>query len=201
MREFTFAIDVDEVIRHNIENMLKVYNEEYGDNKTMDDIVDYQVDKVFPKIAATTGETANKYFFEKHAHEVFTEANIIEGSKEAIETLRKYGKVYIVTYQKNTENRIRTLIWLEKHDIQYDGICFVKDKSIIHADYLIDDNDWNFIGCNCKHGILITKPYNDKIKESDLLSKSHCKTIEKFTSLKAFSEWFDKNYNIFENYE
>ena len=201
MKEFTFAIDVDEVIRHNIDNMLKVYNEEYGDNKTMDDVFAFKVDEVFPKIQATTGETASKYFFEKHAKEVFTDSNIIEGSKEAIETLKKYGKIYIVTYQKNVENRERTLEWLEKYDITYDGICFVRDKSVIYADYLIDDNDWNFLGCNCKHGILITKPYNTDVKATELLDKSNCKTIQKFTSLKKFSEWFEENYPIFEKYE
>ena len=190
MEELTFAIDVDEVIRDNIENMLKVYNKEYNDNKTINDVVDFQVDKVFTKIHETTGGTASKYFFEQHAKEVFTDSKIINGAKESIDTLREYGKVIIVTYQKNLENRIRTLEWLDKFDVKYDGICFLRDKTLVHADYFVDDNDWNFIGCNCKCGILINKPYNINKPDNDILEESKCEKILRFDSLKNFVEWF-----------
>ena len=201
MREFTFAVDVDEVLRDNISNMLKVYNEEYNDSKTIYDMHDFQVDKVFTKITEATGETASKYFFEEHAQEVFTDSEAIEGAKEAVDTLRKYGKVIIVTYQKNTENRIRTLEWLDKYGIKFDSIVFTRDKSIVHADYMIDDNDWNFIGCNCKHGILIDRPYNQKTNIGELKQQSNCKEISRFSSLKKFAEWFESNIDIFEKYE
>lgn len=201
MREFTFAVDVDEVLRDNISNMLKVYNEEYGDNKTLSDIHDFQVDKVFTKVSELTGETASKYFFETHAQEVFTDADVIEGAKEAIDILRNYGKVIIVTYQKNTENKIRTLEWLDKHDIKFDSICFTRDKSIVNADYMIDDNDWNFIGCNCCHGILINRPYNQQSNLVEIKNKSNCCDISRFTSLKKFADWFRNNYEVFEKFE
>ena len=194
MKELTFAIDVDEVIRDNIENMLKVYNQEFGDNKKLEDVFDFQVDKVFTKVQELTGETASKYFFEQHAQEVFTDSSAIEGSKEAIDKLRKIGKVIIVTYQKNMENRIRTLEWLDKYDVKYDGICFLRDKSLIHADYLVDDNDWNFIGCNCETGILIRRPYNENTDMAELKKQSNCKQIVKFNSLKEFADYFCSVY-------
>lgn len=201
MREFTFAVDVDEVLRDNLSNMLRVYNEEYNDNKKLSDLHDFQVDISFPKIAEATGQTASKYFFEQHAQEVFTDAEAIEGAKEAIDILRKYGKVIIVTYQKNTENRIRTLEWLDKHDIKFDSICFTRDKSIVHADYMIDDNDWNFIGCNCCHGILIDRPYNQKAKLNELKEQSSCKDIFRYTSLMNFAKWFKDNVSLLERFE
>ena len=191
MDNLTFAIDVDEVIRNTIENMLKVYNSEYGDAKTANDIFDFQVDKVFPKIQEVSGETANRYFFERHAKEVFSESNIIPMAKEAIDILRKYGKVIIVTYQKNLENRIRTLEWLEKFDVKYDGICFLRDKTLVHADFFIDDNDWNFIGCNCSHGVLIKRPYNENKSIDEIKRKSKCKTLVRFDSLYSFAKWFN----------
>ena len=201
MREFTFAVDVDEVLRDNLSNMLRVYNEEYNDNKKLSDLHDFQVDISFPKISEATGQTASNYFFEQHAQEVFTDAEAIEGAKEAIDILRKYGKVIIVTYQKNTENRIRTLEWLDKHDIKFDSICFTRDKSIVHADYMIDDNDWNFIGCNCCHGILIERPYNQKAKLNELKEQSNCKDIFRYTSLMNFAKWFKDNVSLLERFE
>lgn len=201
MREFTFAVDVDEVLRDNLTNMLKVYNKEYGDNKKLSDVTDFQVDKVFTKITEATGDTASKYFFDEHAKEVFTDSKAIDGAKEAIDKLRKYGKVIIVTYQKNTENRIRTLKWLDRYDIKFDGICFLHDKSFVNTDYFIDDNDWNFIGCNCTHGILINRPYNQGVNLLELKSKSNCKNIFRYTSLSKFADWFEENVDILEKYE
>ena len=201
MREFTFAVDVDEVLRDNLSNMLRVYNEEYNDNKKLSDLHDFQVDISFPKISEVTGRTASKYFFEQHAKEVFTDAEAIEGAKEAIDILREYGKVIIVTYQKNTENKIRTLEWLDKNDIKFDSICFTRDKSIVHADYMIDDNDWNFIGCNCCHGILIDRPYNQKVKLNELKEQSNCKNIFRYTSLMNFAKWFKANVELLDRFE
>lgn len=201
MKEFTFAIDCDEVLRDNIINMLEVYNKEYNDNKTVEDIFDFDVDKVFTKVKETTGASASKYFFEQHSKEVFSDAVPMPFAKEAVDILRKYGKVIVVTYQKNTENRYRTLKWLDDNNILYDGICFLRDKTLVHADYLIDDNDWNFYGCNCKHGILISKQYNKYISCTDLKNKSNCKTMDKFTSLYEFAKWFESNIEIFEKYE
>ena len=195
MKEFTFAIDVDEVLRDNLSNMLRVYNEEYNDNKVLSDIHDFQVDKVFTKVSESTGETASKYFFEKHAKEVFSDSEAIEGAKEAVDSLREYGKIIIVTYQKNTDNRVRTLDWLDKYDIKFDSICFTRDKSIIHADYMVDDNDWNFIGCNCRHGILIDRPYNKNTDLKQLKEQSKCRNITRFASLKEFADWFRKKMN------
>lgn len=201
MREFTFAVDVDEVLRDNLSNMLRVYNEEYKDDKKLSDLHDFRVDISFPKIAEATGQTASKYFFEQHAQEVFTDAEAIEGAKEAIDILRNYGKVIIVTYQKNTENRIRTLEWLDKYSIKFDSICFTRDKSIVHADYMIDDNDWNFIGCNCCHGILIDRPYNQETDITELTSKSNCKNIFRYASLVKFATWFKDNVGLLDRFE
>lgn len=201
MREFTFAIDCDDVLRDIIKNMIDVYNKEYKDNKTISDLTEWGVDNIFPKIKETTGSTASDYFFLTHSKEVFSDSKVISGAKDAIEKLRKFGKVIIVSYQKNDENRGRTLEWLSENNIEYDGLCFLKDKTLIHADYLIDDNDWNFNGCNCKHGILINQPYNININLNELKNKSNCKTIDRFPSLKSFADWFESNIKIFEKYE
>ena len=190
----TFGIDIDEVLRALIPKMIKLYNFHYNENMAIDDVKAFDVDVSFPKIKEDTGESASKWFFQVHGHELFYDSPSIDGAVDAINRLRNMGnKVYIVSYQKSLANKLDTLSWLQKYDIEYDGICFIKDKTLVHLDYLIDDNDWNFIKCNCTHGILINAPYNKNIGIKLLHEVSHCKTMERFDSLKDFVDNYEKN--------
>ena len=110
--------------------------------------------------------------------------------QQDIETLKMYGEVYIVTYQKSYQNKIDTLNWLFDNGITYDGICFVKDKSLIRCDFLIDDNDYNIIRGNAKVGILITAPYNKDMNIIDLEYESGCDRVFRFDSLHDFVQDF-----------
>lgn len=186
-KEITFGIDIDEVIRAIVPNMLKLYNKEFNDNMKLEDVKDYVVDNSFPKIMKMTGESASKWFFQDHGNELFYGSEMIEGAKSAIDMLRTYGKVIIISYQKSLANKIDTLNWLDRYGIKYDGICFVKDKSIVHTDFLVDDNDWNFIGCNSKWGVIVTAPYNKEINMDELKAKSNCEDIFRFGSLREFA--------------
>ena len=91
----------------------------------------------------------------------------------AIRTLQKYGQVIIVTYQKSFMNRLDTLNWLNDNGIHPDGLCFLKNKTLLHIDYMIDDNWWNFLGSNADTGVLITAPYNEDIAVDELIEKSY----------------------------
>lgn len=182
-----FGIDIDEVLRALLPGMLELYNSEYGESMAYNDVKEFDVDKSFTKIKEKTGESASKWFFQKNSHFLFAESPAIEGSVAAIKQLRENGhQVFLVTYQKSNLNKLHTLEWLEENEVEYDGICFVKDKTIIHLDYLIDDNDWNFIKCNCKHGILINAPYNKDIDIKLIHKVSNCETMERFDCLKDF---------------
>jgi 5'(3')-deoxyribonucleotidase len=184
----TFGIDIDEVLRALIPGMLRIYNEEFDDVLCMEDVRDFVVDNSFPKIKDATGESASKWFFQDHGHELFYCSDEINGAREALRTLREYGKVIIISYQKSVANKIDTLQWLEAHGMEYDGICFVKDKSVVHTDWLVDDNDWNFIGSNATYGALINAPYNEETNIEELKGKSNCLDIKRYNSLSEFTE-------------
>lgn len=91
----TFGVDIDEVLRSLVPGMVRLYNEEFGENMSIDDVKDFVVDNSFPKIMERTGESASKWFFQDHGKELFLESDEIKGSKEALDTLRKYGKVIL----------------------------------------------------------------------------------------------------------
>ena len=173
----TIGIDIDEVLRALLPEMVRLYNEEFNESLTVDDVKAFDVDISFPKVKERTGESASKWFFQEHGRELFYDSQMIEGAKKAVDHLRKFAKVYIISYQKTLQNKLDTLNWLLKNEIEYDGICFLKDKTLVHLDVLIDDNDWNFIGCNCKTGVLIRAPYNKDTPLFKVLDSSNCKHL------------------------
>lgn len=193
MDKKTFAIDCDEVLRALVKNMISLYNKEFGENLSYEDVKDFMVDVSFPKILATTGITGSQWFFQDHSTELFLNSESLPKAKEAIEILKKFGDVIIVTYQKTYINKMQTLSWLESQGILPNGICFLKNKTLIHPDYFIDDNDWNFVGCNAEHGVLISAPYNLDVNLNDLLTKTNCKTLKRYDSLYDFAINFKNN--------
>ena len=189
----TFAIDCDEVLRALLDNMVALYNENFGENVKREDVKDFNVEVSFPKIQEETGSTASEWFFQQHGSELFTKSPALPGIIGSIDTLKEYGHVIIVTYQKSLQNKIDTLNWLADNGIAPDGICFLKNKTLLHTDYLIDDNHWNFIGSNATHGILITAPYNQEINTVELIKESNCQTLTRFSSLEDFTNWYVNN--------
>lgn len=194
--KITFAIDCDEVLRALLSNMVSLYNKEFKDNLTYDDITDFVVDNSFPRIKSETGMTGSQWFFQKHSTELFLESEALPKIKEAIDILKEYGDVIIVTYQKSYKNKKDTLEWLEKHDIIPNGICFLKDKTLLHPTYFVDDNDWNFEGCNAKYGVIIDAPYNKNISLEELKSRGFCKEMIRYPSLYDFAVNFERTKKL-----
>lgn len=194
--DFTIGVDIDEVLRALVPGMVRLYNEAFGENMRLEDVKDFVVDNSFPKIMEATGESASKWFFQTHGHELFGCSEEIEGSREALARLRQFGKVIIISYQKSVANKVDTLEWLANHGMEYDGICFVKDKSIVHTDWMVDDNDWNFIGSNAEYGALINAPYNLDKDIDELIEQSHCNRIFRFGSLAEFAAMIEDIYKI-----
>jgi 5'(3')-deoxyribonucleotidase len=190
MSRCTFAIDVDEVLRSLLKNMVALYNENFGENLDVNDVKDFVVENSFPKIYETTGISPSKWFFQDHGEELFVKGEAFPGIKRDLDVLRQYGDVIIVTYQKTYKNKIDTLKWLEEHGLAPDGICFLKDKTLLHTTYLIDDNDWNFVGSNADIGVLITAPYNVDKDINDILETSNCKMMMRCESLHDFVQQF-----------
>lgn len=134
-------IDVDGVIRNINKSMVDLYNRDFFDSLKVDDISEYDVEKVFPKIKKTLGITASDYFFKFNSNKIFLLSETYSKVRESIDLLRKNGhKVIIVTWQPVFRNKINTLYFLESNGIQYDDICFTKDKWMVQGDWLIDDN-------------------------------------------------------------
>lgn len=174
-------VDVDGVIRNMFDNMCKVYNNCFNEHMTVEDIFDYDVDIVFPRIREQIGISAADYFFKLYAYDLFLESKPYDGVKEALEKLRKEGhKVVIVTWQYTLDNKMNTLKFLFNNEIPYDDICFTRDKWMIQADWIIDDNPEFLLDEREKSKkIMINMPYNKEYQSKFLNVNNLCEAVEK----------------------
>ena len=120
---------------------------------------------------------AAEFFFEVHAKELFLDSEPYDGVKESLERLKKEGhKIIIATWQYTLNNKLFTLMFLEKNDIPYDDICFTRDKWMIKSDWMIDDNPEFIMDERDKSKkILIRMPYNKGIR----MDATRCDNLKK----------------------
>lgn len=192
-RRPVIGIDVDCVLRDNLEIMVKLYNtlvhSRYDNFKDMkvDDIKTYKAEKAFPLVEPAIHINASDFFFKIHAKKVFLDAPAYPNVAECINRLKEVADIVIVSYQKGYTNKKYTLEWLEKNGIDANEICFVKDKTMVHLDALVDDNDYNFLGTHCSTSVLVTQPYNKDIVLDEFITKTNSKQIVRVDSLEDFT--------------
>ena len=184
------GIDVDGVLRNNLGIMVDLYNKEFGASLSVDDITDFQTDKCFPLVRTCTGKSSSEWFFQDHSVEIFSEAPAFVGVAEDIKRLREVADICIITYQKTSKNKKEAIDWLDKHGIEYDGIAFLRDKTRLKCDVLVDDNDWNFWNNGSTVAVLVKAPYNKNVTVKDFLYKSNCRRMYRVDSLHEFTEMY-----------
>ena len=192
-RRPTIAIDVDGVLRNNLGIMVDLYNDKMASINhkelamTTDDVKVFKVEESFPLLESMFFIKPSDFFFQQHAKEVFLDSPAYDNIKECINRLKEVADVVIVTYQKDYTNKKYALEWLQKNGIDPNGICFVSDKTIVHADALIDDNDWNLLGSHYSTGVLVTQPYNKDVNLDELITKTNCRQIVRVDSFEDFT--------------
>lgn len=153
----TIGVDCDNVINNLSESVLKVYNEDSGDDLQIRDITCYEMERfVKPEYRATF----RKYFSDKR---VWDNIEVLDG---CISTLEKYHSlghdIFIVTstYPANVPMKAE---WLQKVlpflDINKQFICIHRKQLLSGLDVLIDDCHANLDYGKYKR-ILLDYPWN-----------------------------------------
>jgi 5'(3')-deoxyribonucleotidase len=157
-------VDIDNVIRDMSGEMVTLYNSVYKDKLkkkfTKDDIIDYDVNISFPLCE----NNARKFFFDTYAESVYKAAKPMKNATNGLNRLKEMGhEIIIVSYQPTLKSKEYTLEWLKKWNIQYDALVFTnkEDKTIIPADYIIDDNP-KFLDMDPAKKVCIDWVYNRK---------------------------------------
>jgi 5'(3')-deoxyribonucleotidase len=150
------AIDMDEVMADTMAHFLAKYNSRFGSNIQP---VDFQGKHVFDVLHEEHKLAAMDYFQQE---EFFATIPLMPNSAEVVLALTECYEVFITTAAMDVPRSFTAKFnWLQSHFpfIPTSRIVFCGDKSIIAADFLIDDNLrhlTNFRG----EGILYTAPHN-----------------------------------------
>ncbi len=152
------AIDMDEVMADTLARCLDLYNADFNLELTLDH---FHGRPVFEAIDAEHRAHVREYF---NREEFFAEIDLMEGSQEVIQDLTARYEVFVVTAAMDVPCSFDAKFhWLQRHfpNIPTSHIVFCGDKSIIAADYLIDDNIRQLTAFRGE-GIIFTAPHNVK---------------------------------------
>ena len=147
------AIDMDEVIADVAPKFLDLYERDFGVRLRKED---YWGKKIYQINGA---DQIREYLHEKG---FFADLPVMPGSKEVIQELMEDYEIFITTaameFRASFEDKFD---WLREHFpfIHWKNIVFCGDKSVIHADYMIDDHVHNLETFRGK-GLLYTASHN-----------------------------------------
>lgn len=167
------AIDMDEVMADFISKHLSLYNKEYHDEIKIEDLHGCTLESLRPELEdKIKGYIKDPTFFRDLA--------VMKDSQEVIEELTQTYEVYITTAAMEYPTSFTAKYeWLKEHfpflsDL---NIVFCGKKSIIRADYLIDDNSRHFKTFEGQ-GILYTAPHN--IHETGVVRVNNWKEVRDY---------------------
>lgn len=151
------AVDQDFVLAKLTQKWIKYYNTIFGDNLKFEDIKSWNIiEYVKPE--------AKEYMLNiLNLHKFYRDLSVVEDSQRVLESLSREYDIFIVTDPFTRMSFKSKYDWLGEHFpfIPNKNYVFTGNKSIIHADYLIDDGVHNlevFTG----YGLLFESPYSEE---------------------------------------
>lgn len=147
-------VDIDETLNNLVPTLLNKYNDKYTDNIKLSDIVDYRIHKFLKP-------ECENLFKEFVDDETILGLSVKPYAVEALTEISKYADIYFVTAGHPATAKARDK-WLQKHFPFYTGnqLVLCRDKYIINADIMIDDNTENILKSPCSHKFLFDMPWN-----------------------------------------
>lgn len=167
------AIDMDEVIADFHAEQLVRFNYKFNKNLTSKDVQGIKLQKLMPHLEKEIDDLINQDSF-------FRNLKVIENSQIVIEKLSFKYEIFIASAAMDHTNSFDAkLKWLDVNFpfIKRSNIVFCGDKSIVKADYLIDDHTHHFANFSGQ-GILFTSPHN--INETDYPRMDNWKDVENY---------------------
>jgi len=148
------ALDMDEVIANVQHKYLDIFEATYGRRPKREE---YWGKKLYELEEGAI--VLREHLFEKG---FFRDLKVIEGSREGVKKLMEHYDVFITTAAQEFRNSFEDKYdWLREHFpfIPWKNVVFCGDKSILRADYMIDDHPHNLETFQGK-GLLFTAAHN-----------------------------------------
>jgi 5'(3')-deoxyribonucleotidase len=159
--KMVIGVDVDGVVADLHPVWLALYNKEFSDNKTVEDMKEHwSVTRILKKECST-----EKMISYLHLPDLYHNVKPIVGALEGIQAIRARGhRVVLVTAcEKGTEGGKYDWVTGYKTITRREDWLVMKDKSLAAVDVLIDDKEEN-INTFPKIGVIFDAPYNKECK-------------------------------------
>jgi 5'(3')-deoxyribonucleotidase len=154
------AIDMDETIADAVGKHITLYNEAFGAAVHRDHLDGFGLRGAIPQEHHAAADAM------VHSGAFFADLAVMPDSQAVIHDLQQKFEVFITSSAMEVPSSFAAkFAWLERHFpfIPASHIVFCGDKSILAADYLIDDTPRHF-----KHfrgeGILFSAPHNRRVQ-------------------------------------
>lgn len=149
------AIDVDWVLAKLTQKWVNYYNTIFDDDLKIEEIKTWNI------IEHVKPEAKDFMINFLNLHKFYRDLDVVSDSQRVLKKLSKHNEIFFVTDPFTRMSFKSKYDWLEEHFpfIPTENYVFVSNKSIIKADFLIDDgvhNLENFSG----YSILYDAPYN-----------------------------------------
>jgi 5'(3')-deoxyribonucleotidase len=150
------CVDMDEVMADTLAEHLRRYNQAFAEEITTNDLAG----KGLWEITPMERRAELRAFLD--AEDFFEDLALMPGAQEVLHALSSLFEIFIATQAMSVPNSLGPKYrWLQRHFpfIPPQHYVFCGDKSILRADYLIDDVPRNleiFQG----QGLLFTAPHN-----------------------------------------
>lgn len=156
MAKQRIAIDMDEVMADSIGRFFEWYERDH--------LIKLELDKLHGKRVHEIVGDDHRDLVRAYPHQefFFKDLKVMPDSQEVIRRLSERYEIFIATAAMEFQySFVDKYNWLKTHFefIPWRNFVFCGDKSIINADFLIDDHSFNFNGFRGE-GILFTAPHN-----------------------------------------
>jgi 5'(3')-deoxyribonucleotidase len=150
------ATDMDEVLADTISRLLECYNRDHGTFLTKLDLAGRHL---YDAVGEDHRDRVQEY---PRAKDFFRNIPVMPQSQEVLKELCERYEIFVTSAAMEYPNSFTAKYeWIREHFpfIPDSNIVFCGDKSIIAADFLIDDNAHHFKRFT-GHSILFTAPHN-----------------------------------------
>lgn len=149
------AVDMDEVIADFNAKFIPALNARFNKQLTLAHLHGTKAEQVFPELAQKIKDMIGEADF-------FADLPVMQDSQEVLAQMANQHEIFITTAAMEFPLSFHAKFnWLQQYFPFIDpmNIVFCGTKTIIHADYLIDDNIRHFSRFQGE-GILFTAPHN-----------------------------------------
>ena len=150
------CVDMDEVMADTLAEHLRRYNQAFEEEVTLDDLAG----KGLWEFTPLDRQQRLRAFLD--AEDFFEDLPLMPGAQEVLGNLSSRFEIFIATQAMVVPNSLGPKYrWLQRHFpfIPPSHYVFCGDKSILRAEYLIDDQPRNLLRFNGE-GLLYTAPHN-----------------------------------------